>query len=84
MGGTHRRIAGRIGPTNHLIMINSSSEVGSELPSRNISQYETTPEPAHECDWCGKSVSHETASERPAGDTGEVVLLCAQCAYGID
>jgi hypothetical protein len=65
-------------------MINSSTELVSEPRSNGISQYETTAQAAHECDWCGKSVSHETASERPAGDTGEMVLLCAQCAYGID
>lgn len=64
-------------------MINSSTELVSEPRSNSISQYETA-QAAHECDWCGKSVSHETASERPGGDTGEVVLLCAQCAYGIE
>jgi hypothetical protein len=65
-------------------MINSSTELVSEPRSNDFSQYETAAHAVHECDWCGKTVSHETASERPAGDTGEVVLLCAQCAYGLD
>ncbi len=66
-------------------MINSSTELGSELSGSNLGQAESsTAQVGFECDWCGRAVSRETASERPGGDTGEVVLLCGQCAYGMD
>lgn len=65
-------------------MINPAIELVSELPGSNPTQASSTAEMAYECDWCGRAVTRETASERPGGDTGEVVLLCGPCAYGVD
>jgi hypothetical protein len=36
-----------------------------------------------ECDWCGKVVRSGTAVQRPSGD-GEIVVLCAECEFGVD
>lgn len=38
------------------------------------------------CDWCGRSVSRETAVRRLHGTDAdaEAVPLCTQCEYGAD
>ena len=38
---------------------------------------------AHECDFCGRAVHPGTAVER-GGNEPEVVMLCGQCAFGMD
>ena len=62
------------------------TEARAELPTSERSQAAFSGEAAYECDWCGRAVRPETASQRVhrVGSAEEVVFLCAECERGTD